>query len=108
MNEDVLRQFIQETLAELRVDPHMMKLLKGTSLQGHEQPGDEAGRKLAEEWFEDLGGRVSPRDRAIVTRFVQKRWPGIVRRYRGNVLTAKQTMYNLLDTRFHDLRVYDR
>jgi|SRR5579871_2662206 len=106
MNETLLRQFIRDTLLELRLDPTMMKMLKQANITGREM--GESGQHIAEEWLNDLGGSVSPRDRAIVTRFVVRRWPGIMARYRNNTLTAKQTMYNLLDTRFSDLRVYDR
>ena len=106
MDEGLLRQFIQATLGELRVDPKMMKLLKGSDLQHSHEPGAESAREVADRWLEELGGRVSERDRAIVTRFVARRLPGLVQRYRGNSLQAMQTMYNILDARFHDLRVY--
>ncbi len=106
MDDSLLRQFIRDTLLELRLDPGMMKMLKQAGIASKDM--EEGGHHVAEEWLDDLGGTVSPRDRAIVTRFVVRRWPGIMARYHNNTLTAKQTMYNLLDTRFSDLRVYDR
>jgi len=106
--DDLLRQYIHATLQELRVDPKMMALLKGTDLRTMTGAGNKESQRVAEDWLDNLGGQVSPRDRNVVTRFVMRRWPGILHRYHGNAVQAQQTMYNLLDTRFHDLRVYER
>jgi hypothetical protein len=104
--DDLLRAYIREALQlELRLDPHMMALLRGSDIRHGTDPSSVDARRVAEEWLED---GVSPRDRAIVTRFVAKRWAMILARYRGDVRAAKQTMYNILDTRFHNLRVYDQ
>ena len=109
--EDALREFIKATLQELRVDPHMMKLLKGSDLRDSGEPADRDARGLASEWIDDieteLGHPLRPGTKLQVTRFVTGRWPGLLKRFNGNVGAARQTLSNILDTKFSTLRLGD-
>jgi hypothetical protein len=111
MNERLLRDFINEALrlSELKRDEKFIALLRRAGLgtpHGHE---DFQTRNIADEWLEDmkleLGREVPPGHRAKVYRFVKNRWQGLVARFRGDRSAARQTMYNLLDTKFNTLRM---
>ena len=98
---DVLRQFIQATLAELRVDPKMMHLLRGTGIRSTNEPSDKEAQAIAKEWLQDMGER-SEYHRIRVHRYVARKWPQLVKRFRGDKEAARQTLYNLLDTKLSE------
>lgn len=113
MNESLLRAFISEAvLAELRRDEKFIAMLRNSGVgAGESRPEQVNSRHIATEWIEDLelevGKPISHGHKAQVFRFVIKRMPGLVARYRGNIQAARQTMYNLLDTKFNELRMGD-
>ena len=104
MDESVLRQYIRDTLQELRADPRMMSLLRGAGIGPTRQGDSDVSRQLANGWIEDseteTGKRMSPGNRLQVVRFVGKRWPILLKRFRGDERAAEHTLYNILDTKF--------
>lgn len=109
--EDLLRQYIREALqTELKLDPHMMMILRNSDLRHHNDPASTEYRQIAKEWLDDLEtelGEVPLQVRVQANKFVAKRWQGLLRRFRGDVRAAKQTLYNLLDAKFNDVRLGD-
>jgi len=98
----LLRQFIHATLAELRIDPRMMSVLHGTGFQDSpDEPSDKEAHHIADEWLEEMGER-SHHHKLRVHRYVARKWPMLVSRFRGDKHAARQTMYNLLDTRLSE------
>lgn len=117
MSERLLRQYLQEAvLAELRVDRKFLAHLRRAA--GYEVPDgphavddatNQQALRIAEAWIDgvedELGQEMRHNHQAVVKRFVVRRWPGMLIRFRGNVGAAEQTMYNVLDTKFNSLRV---
>jgi hypothetical protein len=104
MDESVLRQYIRDTLHELRADPRMMSLLRGAGIGPAHYSDNDESRQLANGWIEDTqtetGKPMSPGNRLQVVRFVAKRWPILLKRFRGDSRAAEHTLYNILDTKF--------
>lgn len=105
MSVELLREFVEETLVELRIDrPFISMLKKQTGLSRIEN----GLRSIANEWLGDvehhLGHPLHFNSRAQVYRFVLQRLPALIQRYHGNVAAAEQTMYNLLNTRFNSIK----
>jgi hypothetical protein len=113
MNEGLLREFIKEAmLLELRRDDQFIDHLKRQSSFGAPRtPSAVAARQVASGWVQDmeteLGQRLSPGNVTQVNKFVAKRWPGVLQRYRGDQAAALQTMHNLLDAKYSSLRMGD-
>lgn len=100
---EVLRQYIKATLDELRVDPKMLKLLRGTGLRatGDEVSSGKEAQALADEWLQDMGER-SGHHKVRVHRYTARKWPQLLKRFRGDKEAARQTLYNLLDTKLSE------
>lgn len=97
--EDLLRAYIREALQlELRMDPKMMAMLRGTGVREPDEPDAKEAREIAEEWIEDHEA-TAPYHRTRIHRYVARKWPVLLRRFNGNKHAALQTLYNLLDTR---------
>ncbi len=111
MNERVLRQYIQEAIiTELRRDEKFISMLKNTMNGGQSSEQRNAtSQKIAEAWISDfekeVGKSMRMGNRAQVMRYVGRLWPGLVTRFHGDEKAAKQTMQNLLDTKFNQLRM---
>jgi len=106
MMDDILRLFIKETLQELRADPRVLAMLRNSGFRD----SDAAARHIAQEWLDDLKlelGSVPPQVTTQVHRFVAKRWPGMLNRFRGDERAAKHTLYNVLDSKFSSVRMGD-
>lgn len=109
MNESLLRQFVREALiAELHRDHKFIAMLTGSGVRKSDSKEDRTIQTLVDEWIHDveseLGHRLQPRYRAVIAGFVKKRWKMLLQRFRGNMPATKQTVFNLLDARFHGLR----
>ncbi len=102
---ELLRTYIQEALQlELRVDPHMMALLRGSDIRpkAEHQPLVRDAHAVAKSWLEDVEerrGEVSPYHRTRIFRYAARKWPVLLHRFRGDRHAATQTLYNLLDMR---------
>ena len=98
---NLLRQYIQATLDELRVDPKMMALLRGTGIRDTDSPASHEARVVANDWLEHMGNR-SHYHKVRVHRYVARKWPQLVKRFRGDRDAARQTLYNLLDMKLSE------
>ena len=114
MNESLLRAYIrQAVLLELRRDDKFIDSLKASLRGGDPDMHIDApgGRRLANDWLDDLelelGHPIAPGKRGQVHKFVASRWPGVLKRFRGDHQLASKTLYNLLDTKFNQLRMGD-
>lgn len=99
----LLRQFIESTLDELRVDQKMMALLRGTGLRD-EIEGNASSKEalsIAQDWLDELE-KPSPNTKMRVRRYVTRKWPVLVKRFRGDKKAARQTLFNLLDTKHNE------
>jgi len=112
MSEPLLRTFIHEALLhELRRDHHFIAHLRKSSLGA---PSTRAGidaRRLADDWLHDveleIGRPLRSGVKAGVRKFVDARWPGLTARFKGDERAARQTLENLLNTKYSDLRMGD-
>lgn len=93
MNKPLLRQFIQEALHDRQAS--MLRGIKPEYVDNSE------AQRVAEEWSIDVGLDPDGSAQYKVVNFVSKRWDGLMERFRGNTLMVKQTVFNLLDTRYN-------
>lgn len=108
----LLRTFIHEALLhELRRDHKFITHLRTSGLG---EPGSKEGfeaRRLADDWLRDveleLGRPLRPAIKAGVRKFVERRWAGLRARFKGDEQAAQQTLSNLLNTKYVDLRTGD-
>jgi hypothetical protein len=105
MNDELLRLYIHEALQlELRADPHMMSMLRGSGMRASSSPTNKIASRIATEWIEDkeleTGEPLPLHMRTQVNGFVAKRWKGLMVRFRGNDQAAKQTLFNILAAKF--------
>lgn len=121
MSERLLHEYLHEVLlTELHVDTTFLNSLRRSSglnlgstvaTDGDDfdmRPIYRAGVTLANRWLRQaekrLGGPLRRGQRAQVFRFVAQRFPALVIRHRGDGEAASQTMNNILNARFNDLR----
>lgn len=125
MSERLLREYLNEVLlTELHVDTSFLNHLRrssglniapalGINVDDLDmRPVYRAGTNLANKWLRQaerrLGAPLRRDTRAEVFSFVARRFPVLVLRYRGDIDAASQTMNNILNTRFNDLRTDNR
>jgi len=107
MSERLIRTYVNEAMLGLRRDPRLVSLWNRATGQGGQiSPG---ARRVADSWIKnasyDRGESLSKKQRLVIQAFVEKRWSGMLERFRGDHDAAEQTMTNLLNSRFHELRV---
>lgn len=117
MSERLLLEYLKEVLlVELHVDRRFLAHLRrvaGEEIIDGPHKVDAATNKQAlrigDAWIDgvedEMGQLMRHNHKAMVKRFVLRRWPGLLIRFRGNVGASEQTMYNILDTKFNSLRV---
>ena len=109
MSERLIRVYINEAVLGLRRDPRLVSLWNRATGQGGQiSPG---AQRVADSWIKNVtserGNPLNKKQRFMVQAFVEKRWQGILERFRGDHNAAEQTMTNLLNSRFHELRMGD-
>lgn len=100
---NVVRQFIREALVNQDFVHHMKigidRIRDDVSAQAYQ---------ITSDWLEEVelhrGDLLSPGYVTQVERYVAHTLPDIVERFRGDQYAVVQTITNLLDTKFADLR----
>jgi hypothetical protein len=100
---ELLRQYIKVTLDELRIDAKMMSMLRGTGLRDDVEGSvsNKEAMSIAQSWLDELEN-PTPHTKMRVRRYVTRKWPMLVKRFRGDKKAAQQTLYNLLDTKSNE------
>ena len=127
MNESLLRGYVAEALNEilgvkrdedfinfLRRGPHGMEdytrrfdVLGKLGLRVGQGTGEV--NKIVDEWIEDIeyerGMKINSYNRMVVARYVARKWPELLVRFNDDHYKARQTLVNILNTRFNYIRI---
>jgi hypothetical protein len=103
---NVLKEYIQSMLAEVRRDEKFIAKLKGSKRLEPDVPN--MGKQVAGEWMSglemELGRHLTRGEQRDVMLFVKSRWAGLMKRY-GNEVMARQALLQQLDNKFNTLRM---
>lgn len=119
MSDRLLLEFLKEViLTELHVDRKFLAHLRrsagldadyGVTGPTIDPTTTKQALRIGDAWIDQVEDETDQimrhNHKAMVKRFVVRRWPGLLVRFRGNMGAAEQTMYNILDTKFNSLRV---
>ena len=111
--DNALRKYIWEAvLFELQRDDRMTSLLRRSGLGMSRNSNEIDAQGVAQDWISDteaeLGHEISHATKSRAVKFVVMRWQGLLTRFRGDKHAATQTLYNLLNTKFNELRAEEQ
>lgn len=98
MNMQILQEYI-ELVMELHRDEKYIASLGGGR---GKTPGKSSIEYALRSWFDftqvELGRKLTRRERARARRIAASQWPIALQKYNGNIMLAKNDLYNSLDT----------
>jgi len=97
MTTQVLKEYIELVMELHRDEKYISSLGFGTKA-----PGKSSIEYALRSWFDftqvELGRKLTRRERARARRIAASQWPVALQKFNGNVMLAKNDLYNSLDT----------
>jgi hypothetical protein len=104
-------------MVELRLDHRFLgRLQRATGVKlpftGLRSSDFPEATSFAESWLTDVESEIGhplwPGIRAQVVRYAAQRFPGLMNHFKGDRSAAEQTLWNILNTKFHELKPSSR
>lgn len=100
---------LKEYLNELKRDEQFITILRNAGLNSTVQKRSRIDAEaLADDWIDtveiEIGSELAPGHRSQIVRFIEQRLPGLVVKFHGDDNAARWTMYNILNSKFNDLK----